>query len=213
MKIDLRGRRALVLGGAGGVHDTVVATLAGCGAVVDERVPGGSPGLDCGSRDAAIVAANNHVAAHGSPDILVNLSATAGFIDGGTAAAEETDWFVHATRAFAPFASRVINVISVAGLVPVLGAVALSAHHAGLASLTRALAMELAPNVLVNALAVGALGQDGERLLSHSPLKRAAEPAEVGTALLFLAAPRNTYTTGHVMAVDGGWSIGYARNF
>jgi NAD(P)-dependent dehydrogenase (short-subunit alcohol dehydrogenase family) len=57
------------------------------------------------------------------------------------------------------------------------------------------------------------VGDDGGRLVSHSPLKRSATAAEVAVAALFLADPRNTYTTGHVMAVDGGWSIGYARDF
>ncbi|MBN9020807.1 MAG: SDR family oxidoreductase, partial [Rhizobiales bacterium] len=88
------------------------------------------------------------------------------------------------------------------------------AARAGIIHLTRSMALELGPKgILVNALAVGALGQGGDRLVSHSPLKRTATAGEIGAALLFLAAPRNTYTTGHVMAVDGGWSIGYARDF
>lgn len=213
MRIDLRGRRVLALGEESAVRSAVVAALAGCGAVVDARPYGGARGLDCSSPAAAAAAVADHVAACGRPDILVNLSATAGFREGARETADEGGWFVEATRACAPHVTRVINVISIAGVVPLTGAVTYSAHHAALASLTRGLAMELAPNVLVNALAVGALGDDGGRLLSHASLKRAATPAEIGAALLFLAAPRNTYTTGHVMAVDGGWSVGYARDF
>jgi NAD(P)-dependent dehydrogenase (short-subunit alcohol dehydrogenase family) len=106
--------------------------------------------------------------------------------------------------------------VSIAGVVALRGAAAFSARQASLVSLTRALAMELAPKVIVNALAVGALAGNtpaGERLISHAALKRAGAPAEVGQAALFLADPANTYTTGHVLNVDGGWSVGYARNF
>ena len=76
--------------------------------------------------------------------------------------------------------------------------------------------MELGPEVAVNALAVGALAAEpavAGHLVSHSPLGRAGRAEEFGSAALFLADPVNSYTTGHVMTVDGGWSIGYARNF
>ena len=84
------------------------------------------------------------------------------------------------------------------------------------AALTRALAMELGPDVVVNALAVGAVSGEvpvADHFVSHSPLKRAGTLDEYARAALFLADPMNTYTTGHVMCVDGGWSIGYARDF
>ncbi len=213
MRIDLRGRRVLALGGAGDVQAAVVAALAGCGAAVDARPFGAAPGLACDSPEAATAAAAGYVAAVGRPDLIVNLSATAGFDEDAAEAPGEAAWFANAARAFAPFVGRVVNVVSVAGLVPVREGIGRSVHHAGLAALTRGLAMELAPKVLVNALAVGALGRGGDGLVSHSPLKRTATAGEIGAALLFLAAPRNTYTTGHVMAVDGGWSIGYARDF
>ena len=69
--------------------------------------------------------------------------------------------------------------------------------------------MELAPATLVNAVAAGL----DPRMASHAALKRAGTPDEIARATLFLADPANSYTTGHVMAVDGGWSIGYARDF
>ena len=125
-------------------------------------------------------------------------------------------WFAHGIRAFAPEAKRVVNVISAAGVVAVRGAAAFSARQAGLAALSRALGMELGPDVIVNALAVGAIAGGApvaEHLVSHAALKRGGTPEEYAQAALFLADPRNSYTTGHVMCVDGGWSIGYARDF
>jgi 3-oxoacyl-[acyl-carrier protein] reductase len=47
----------------------------------------------------------------------------------------------------------------------------------------------------------------------HVSLGRPAEPDEIGVAALFLADPENSYTNGHVLTVDGGWTAGYARDF
>ena len=45
------------------------------------------------------------------------------------------------------------------------------------------------------------------------PACEAAELGEIADAALFLLDPENSYTTGHVLVVDGGWTAGYARNF
>ena len=73
--------------------------------------------------------------------------------------------------------------------------------------------------VRINAVAAGALdGVPGSedrsrRMLSHVPLGRPGGIADLTGAVLFLADPKNGYTTGHVLAVDGGWTAGYARSF
>ena len=182
MRIALEGRRAVLLGAGGEIADALAAALAGCGARVRRS--------DDRSEQAYL---------------LVQVSAGLE----GKADAEELERFTTAARAWAPSVGKIIHVISAAALVPLRGAAALSAQQAGLASLTRTLAMELAPDVLVNAVAVGI----DPRMTTHSALKRVGSPEEIARAALFLADPANTYTTGHVMAVDGGWSIGYARNF
>ncbi len=62
-------------------------------------------------------------------------------------------------------------------------------------------------------------GPDGEwndkvaSMLAHVPLARRGTPEEIACATLFLAAPDNTYTNGHILVVDGGWTAGYARDF
>jgi hypothetical protein len=183
VRVALHGKDAVILGDGGEVERAIVAALAGCGASV---------------RRGGVAA--------GDAYLLVQFSAA---LAGDTAVPDETERFAAAARAWAPRVGRIVHVISAAGLVPLRGAAALSARQAALASLTRALAMELAPDTLVNAVAAGL----DPRMASHAALKRAGSAEEVARAALFLADPANTYTTGHVMAVDGGWSIGYARDF
>ena len=76
-------------------------------------------------------------------------------------------------------------------------------------SLTRMLALELAPRVRLNAVAPGMIlppegesGQELERLAARAPLGRWGEPEDVANAVIFLL--RNDYLTGQVIFVDGG---------
>lgn len=81
----------------------------------------------------------------------------------------------------------------------------------------RGLAMEFGPQVLVNALGVGAIGAPvsagDEAMLSHASIKRAGAVEEIVDTVLFFCDPMNTYTTGQLLNVDGGWSAGYGRHF
>jgi NAD(P)-dependent dehydrogenase (short-subunit alcohol dehydrogenase family) len=83
-------------------------------------------------------------------------------------------------------------------------------------NLTRCMALALAPhNIRVNAVAPGSVMTDmlrqvaGDRevmgrLLSRTPMLRAADPLEVGSVVRFLASDDASYMTGQVVAVDGG---------
>lgn len=87
------------------------------------------------------------------------------------------------------------------------------AAKAGLASLTRSLAVELGPEIRVNAVAPGAIlwpeddaaydAQTREQTVAQTPLRRLGEPADIARAVAFLAedAP---FVTGQVITVDGG---------
>ncbi len=125
---------------------------------------------------------------------------------------------------------RIINIASIVGLVPLRLQCAYVAAKAGVVNLTKAMALELGPHgILVNGIAPGSTltvgtrqlfyGEDGQfraavqRMLEHVPLGRPAEPDEIAVAALFLADPENTYMTGHVLVVDGGWIAGYNRDF
>src|SRR5262249_13707707 len=125
---------------------------------------------------------------------------------------------------------RIINIASIAGLVPLRLQCAYVAAKAGVVNLTRAMALELGPyGILVNAIAPGSTLTEGTRrlfydqdglfhesakqMLAHVPLGRPAEPDEIAVAALFLADPENSYTNGHILTIDGGWTAGYARDF
>ncbi|MGH8529888.1 MAG: pteridine reductase [Nevskiales bacterium] len=91
------------------------------------------------------------------------------------------------------------------------------AAKAGLVTLTRALALELAPDVRVNAVAPGTiLWAEGKapdavtqgKLIGEIPLARLGEPEEIARAVRFLVSPDAAYITGQVIAIDGGLSIG-----
>ena len=83
----------------------------------------------------------------------------------------------------------------------------------GLVSLTRSLAVDLAPNVRVNAVAPGAIlwpedGQESEvgyreNLISQTFLKKQGAPKNIAKAVFFLLSSA-TYTTGEIINVDGG---------
>jgi NAD(P)-dependent dehydrogenase (short-subunit alcohol dehydrogenase family) len=125
---------------------------------------------------------------------------------------------------------RIINIASIAGLVPLRLQCAFVAAKAGVVNLTRAMALELGPRgILVNGIAPGSTltegtkklfyGEDGlfkdsvKQMLAHIPLGRPAEPEEIAHAALFLAAPESSYINGHILTVDGGWTAGYHREF
>ena len=80
------------------------------------------------------------------------------------------------------------------------------------------LAMEFAPRVLVNAVGFGVIETDtlvsGDvAQLTHASVGRAGTLEEALAPVLFFCDPVNTYTTGQLLAVDGGWTAGYGRNF
>jgi NAD(P)-dependent dehydrogenase (short-subunit alcohol dehydrogenase family) len=114
---------------------------------------------------------------------------------------------------------RIIFLLSALGVVPMRRFPHFSAAMASVAFSLRTLAMTLGPHVLVNGVAAGALTDAGERasgddhMLSHVALGRAGGLADLTNAALFLADPLNSYTTGQLLVVDGGWSAGYGRNF
>lgn len=206
MNVDLKDRLALIGGAKGGLTSAIEKAVVENGAKIEEIDPAkANPWRGREAEDA-------------KPFVLVLVSEGAnGLPESDTGFADERVSFLQSIREFARLVKRVVIVFSAAGLVPVKGFAEFSADQAGLASLTRALAMELGPDTVVNAVSVGAYEVDGEvrtaRFLTHTGVKRAATLDEVVAAVLFLADPDNGYMTGHTLNIDGGWAVGYARNF
>jgi 3-oxoacyl-[acyl-carrier protein] reductase len=123
---------------------------------------------------------------------------------------------------------RIVNIGSTFGTVAARKQVAFVAAKAGVHNMTKAMALELGPHgINVNGVAPGSIpvkgalfvGKDAawstleERMLAHIPLGRFGTTEEVADAVIFLVSEGSNYITGHILAVDGGWVCGYARDF
>lgn len=107
----------------------------------------------------------------------------------------------------------IVNLVDIYAERPLKDHPIYSLSKAGLVSLTKALARELAPGVRVNAIAPGAIlwpenASDAEcqKLLARIPLQRIGDTKDIARAVVFFAAQAD-YITGQVLAVDGGRSL------
>jgi len=260
MKCDLTGKVCLVTGAARGIGQAIADRLAANGSRVvytdvdadgasqaAARVPGAAALKMDVTRSEEVNAVVDRVAAeHGRLDVLVNnagVNTLSHRVTIDQFPREEWDRILAvdltgvyevsraASRVMrAQKAGRIINIASIAGLVPLRLQCAFIAAKAGVVNLTKAMALELGPHgILVNAVAPGSTltegtrrlfyGDDGlfhhavQRMLDHVPLGRPATTDEIAVAALFLADPENSYMNGHILTVDGGWTAGYARDF
>ena len=108
----------------------------------------------------------------------------------------------------APRQGRIVNILDWRSERPGMDHFPYNISKAGLAAMTRALAVSLAPYITVNGLAFGAIlppsdGGASELILKNVPAKRWATLEEVSQALLFLINGP-TYITGEIIHLDGG---------
>ena len=195
MKIDLVGQRARLLG-RHAVLDAVGAALRANGCAVEDAASDAADPLP----DIVVVADNVLPAAtpEGPEDMLDPL--------GQAMLRRGSGRIVVLVSAYAAVPSRRFPEDSVAAGARVLQ--------------VRTLAMRLGPAVLVNAVGCGpiadehgALVSGDASMLSHVPTGQPGTIEDVVQAVLFLCDPMNSYMTGQMLAVDGGWSTGYGRNF
>lgn len=118
---------------------------------------------------------------------------------------------------FARAHGRIVFLVSAAAGLPMRRHPDYSVQMAGVLAAMRGLAMEFGPHVLVNALGVGLIGEPAvagdAAMLAHASVGRPGSIEEAVAGVLFFCDPANTYTTGQLLSVDGGWSVGYGRNF
>ncbi len=120
------------------------------------------------------------------------------------------------TQAAAPYLKAahgaVVNITDIHAERPLAGYPLYCAAKAGLLGLTRALAIEMAPEVRVNAVAPGPILWPDEglfdnamrdKIVAHTLLKRSGSPQDIARAVRFLLDDAS-YITGQVINVDGG---------
>lgn len=146
---------------------------------------------------------------------------------GGTTPAQWDELF--ASNARAPFflaqaaaphlkAARggIVNLVDIHAEQPLAGHAVYGMAKAALRLLTKALAVDLAPEVRVNAIAPGAIlwpehGKDAasqDALIARTPLGRIGNPEDIAGCVAWLLGDASGYVTGQTLRVDGGRGIG-----
>jgi len=227
----LFGQRALVTGAASGIGLASARALQQAGARLVGLDLKGADGeieilaTDVSSESDVAVAVAAAARRLGGIDIVVNCAGIA--IDAPLAsldiAALDQMYAVNlrgpvlVTRASLPHLSigaRVINIASELAYLGRAGASGYCATKGALVSLTRSWARELAPHILVNAIAPGptdtpllhftSLPLHLQQTETGNPLGRIGRPEEIAAAVMFLASQRASFITGHCLNVDGG---------
>jgi NAD(P)-dependent dehydrogenase (short-subunit alcohol dehydrogenase family) len=123
------------------------------------------------------------------------------------------------SRALAPVMSdggAIVNIASRAYLGN-YGQFNYSMSKGGVVGLTRAMALQLAPHIRVNAIAPGLIATEMalaipedvlDKMVSAIPLGRMGKPSEIADVVWFLLTPLSSYITGEVIVVGGGRSLG-----
>ena len=239
--MNLAGQTAIVTGGSRGIGRAICIALAEQGARVgfchaDDPQAGDTladiNALSEGFSFACDVSSETEVEAFfaaseqtlGLPTILVNnagilkeapLAQTA-VLDFDRVIAVNLRGAFLASRAFVRSvkSGRVIFIASDLGVLGREGMVAYCASKGAIISMTRCLAHEFAPDILVNAVAPGSIATDMTSPESMSPealakdlatpLARFGEPEEIASMVSYLAGPESKFITGQCFGVNGG---------
>ena len=250
--MDFTQKRVLVTGSSRGIGFEIAKAFLAAGARVaingatQQSVSAAIGKL--GDRDRTIAAPGNigtvagcesvvgtAIEAFGGLDILVN---NAGVGAGRPiAACDEAMWDAHADvnlkgvffccRAAIPELRKsqgnIVNIASDAGLMGVPGITVYCGTKGGVVNMSRAMALEIAPDVRVNCVCPGYVDTDmvressskkadpaaaWQKMVDYAPLKRIGSPEEIAHAVLYLASYQARFITGTALAIDGGTTAG-----
>ncbi|MFT4794774.1 MAG: 3-oxoacyl-[acyl-carrier protein] reductase [Paracoccaceae bacterium] len=239
--MTLAGKIAVVTGGSRGIGRAICLALADRGATVafchlnDPEAAGTLAQINTRTRgmaqsaDVADEAAMEGFfaavqATFGAPDILVN---NAGILTESPLANTQVADFDRvmavnlrggflASRAFVRRTAqgRIINIASDLGILGRENMLAYTASKGAIIAMTRTLARELAPGILVNAIAPGSTETDMTSPANMSaeaiakdldtPLARFGRPEEIAAMAAYLAGPDSAFITGQCFGVNGG---------
>jgi 3-oxoacyl-[acyl-carrier protein] reductase len=228
-RLDLRGRNAVVTGGAQGIGAAIVERMEASGASVRVwDVAAKKDAVDVSDPAAVEKATARTVAEMGKIDVLVNNAGVAG-LNSPTVEYPVDEWErvlrVNLTsqflccRAVAPHMvrrkyGRIVNIASIAGKEGNPNAVAYSASKAGVIALTKSLGKELAQSgVLVNCVTPAAAKtaifdqmtkQHIDYMLARIPMNRFVTVDEIASLVCWLASEDCAFSTGGVFDISGG---------
>ncbi len=133
--------------------------------------------------------------------LTVNLSAAFFTVKAALSYLKEEPW------------GRIVNICSLRAMTGSDHGAHYAAAKSGLIGLTKSLALELAPNITVNAVSPGytytdmtakALEERGEQIYAKIPAHRAAQPDEIAALVGFLCSEEAGYITGETININGG---------
>ena len=252
--MDFKDKRVLVTGGSRGIGFGIAEAFIEAGARVAingrteqsvsaaigklssaERLVA-APG-DIGTVAGCELAVKTAHDAFGGLDILVN---SAGIGSGRPIEdSDEAMWDLHidvnlkgtffCCRAALPELRKsngnIINIASDAGLMGCPGITVYCASKGAVVNMTRAMALEVAPDVRVNCVCPGYVDTDmirrdhidkkddpqaaEQRMIDYAPMKRIGMPAEIAQGVLYLASSEAGFITGIALSIDGGTTAGH----
>ncbi len=119
---------------------------------------------------------------------------------------------------------NIINIASDAGLIGVPGLTVYCGSKGGVVNMTKAMALEIAPDVRVNCICPGYVDTDmirlsvkrkpdpeaaWQKMIDYAPLKRITTPAEIAHGVFYLASHEAQFVTGVALPIDGGTTAGH----